>query len=61
MRIFGREQVAESMIVFLVRVVVSAAPVQPMLEMFACGGGEFGEEESGAALVAGPHHVGVSL
>src|SRR5271165_7104556 len=59
--VFGGQQVAQRVRAFIVRATVSAALVEPMFEMLARGGGEFREEKSGAALVAGPHDVGVSL
>ena len=53
----GGHQVVDIVLAFA----VSAALVEPTLQMFASSGSKFGEEKSGAALVAGPDYIGVSL
>ena len=55
----GRHQFVHTVLFFFF--VMGTAFVQPALEVFARGGTELGKEESGAALIAGPDHVGVSL
>lgn len=59
--VFGRKQVAEGGIGFVVRAVVSVAFVEPVFEMFARGGGELREKQSGTALIAGPDDIGMAL
>src|ERR1017187_10983481 len=57
MCVFGRHQVAHGVLVFAVGVSL----VEPMLEMFASRGGKLRKEQSGAALIARPDYIGVSV
>src|SRR5579862_4302738 len=52
-----RKQFVGAVLAFM----VGAVLVQPLVQMLARGGREFREEESGAALVARPHHIGVTM
>ena len=61
MSVFGWQQVAHGVLVFLFVFAVRATLAEPALQVFARRGSELGEEKSGAALIAGPHHVGMSL
>ena len=58
--VYRRQQVAHSCLCLPV-LAVSAAFVEPLLQVLSGGRRKLGEEESGAALIAGPDHVGVTV
>ncbi len=59
--VYRRQQVAHVVLVFISVLAVSAAFVEPLLQVLSGGRRELGEEESGAAVITGPDHVGVTV